>query len=281
MTDLVRFACEDGVARIILSRPDRANAVDLPTAHALGTAVDRAARRDARAVVVLGEGRRFCAGGDVAAMAAAPDRAAYVEELATTLDKVFQRLAELSKPVVAGVRGAVAGAGLGLMLSCDVIVSAASTKFLLAYADIGLTPDCGVSYLLPRAIGQQRALELALTGRVLTAEEGREWGLVTEVVDDLSVEARSVRLGEWLAAGPAHALGETRRLLRSRQMTREQTGREEARVIAEAMGGAEATDLVESFASRGSEVTRRTPQADRPGDPSERDRYGAQRRGMA
>lgn len=281
MTDLVRFACEDGVARIILSRPDRANAVDLPTAHALGTAVDRAARRDARAVVVLGEGRRFCAGGDVAAMAAAPDRAAYVEELATTLDKVFQRLAELSKPVVAGVRGAVAGAGLGLMLSCDVIVSAASTKFLLAYADIGLTPDCGVSYLLPRAIGQQRALELALTGRVLTAEEGREWGLVTEVVDDLSVEARSVRLGERLAAGPAHALGETRRLLRSRQMTREQTGREEARVIAEAMGGAEATDLVESFASRGSEVTRRTPQADRPGDPSERDRYGAQRRGMA
>lgn len=269
MTDLVRYACEEGVARIVLARPTRANAVDLPTAHVLGAAVDRAARPDVRAVVVLGEGRRFCAGGDVAAMAAAPDRAAYVEELATTLDEVFQRLAGLSKPVVAGVRGAVAGAGLALMLSCDVIVAAASTKLLLAYTDVGLTPDCGVSYLLPRAIGQQRALELALTGRVLSAEEGREWGLVTEVVDDVSVEARAVRLGERLAAGPAHALGETRRLLRSWQMTREQTGREEARVIAGAMGRAEATALVESFVSRGSEGAKRTSEADRRGHPPE------------
>ncbi|QKZ16051.1 enoyl-CoA hydratase/isomerase family protein [Streptomyces chartreusis] len=265
MTDLVRYACEEGVARIVLSRPDRANAVDLPTANALGAAVDRAAQPNVRAVVVLGEGRRFCAGGDVAAMAAAPDRSAYVGELAATLDEVFQRLARLSKPVVAGVRGAVAGAGVALMLSCDVIVSAASTKFLLAYADVGLTPDCGVSYLLPRAIGQQRALELALTGRVLTAEEGREWGLVTEVVDDVSVEARTVLLGERLAAGPAHALGETRRLLRSWQMTREQAGREEVRVIAEAMGRAEAKALVEAFVSQGSKGTKRTSQADLPG----------------
>ncbi|CAM5602841.1 1,4-dihydroxy-2-naphthoyl-CoA synthase [Streptomyces alboniger] len=210
MTDLIRYSCEEGVARIVLARPTRANAVDLPTAHALGAAVDRAAQPDVRAVVVLGEGRRFCAGGDVAAMAAARDRAAYVEELATTLDDVFRRLAGLSKPVVAAVRGAVAGAGLALMLSCDVIVSAASTKFLLAYADVGLTPDCGVSYLLPRAIGQQRALDLALTGRVLTAEESRQWGLVTEVVDDASVDARAVRLGERLATGPTHAFGETK-----------------------------------------------------------------------
>lgn len=251
MTDPVRYVCEEGVARIVLSRPARANAIDLSTAQALGAAVDRAAASDVRAVVVLGEGRRFCAGGDVAAMAAAPDRAAYLEMLALAVDDVFQRLGGLSKPVVAGVRGAVAGAGLALMLSCDVIVSAASTKFLSAYTDVGLTPDCGVSYLLPRAIGQQRALELALTGRVLSAAEGREWGLVTEVVDEASVDARAVQLGEGLAAGPTHALGETRRLLRSGHLTREQAGREEARVIARAIGGAEATALVESFASGG------------------------------
>jgi 2-(1,2-epoxy-1,2-dihydrophenyl)acetyl-CoA isomerase len=261
MTDLVRYTSEEGVARIVLSRPARANAIDLPTAHALVAAVDRAATSDVRAVVVLAEGRRFCAGGDVAAMAAAPDRTAYVEELATTVDDVFQRLAGLPKPVVAAVRGAVAGAGLALMLSCDVIVSAASTKFLLAYADVGLTPDCGVSYLLPRAIGQQRALELALTGRVLSAAEGRDWGLVTEVVDDASADARAVQLGERLAAGPTHALGETRRLLRSWQMTREQTGREETRVIAEAMGGPEATAMVTSFASRSGKGENRTPAA--------------------
>ncbi|MPY56057.1 enoyl-CoA hydratase/isomerase family protein [Streptomyces spongiae] len=262
MKDLVRYTCEKGVARIILARPTRANAIDLPTAQALGVAVDRAAQSDARAVVVLGEGKRFCAGGDVATMAAAPDRAAYVEELAMMVDDVFQRLAGLSKPVVAAVRGAVAGAGLALMLSCDVIVSAASTKFLLAYADVGLTPDCGVSYLLPRAIGQQRALELALTGRVLSAEEAREWGLVTEVVDDASVDARAVRLGERLAAGPTHALGETRRLLRSWHMTRDKAGLEEARVIAEAMDRAEATALVDAFASRGDKGTKTTSGAE-------------------
>ncbi|BBC30908.1 hypothetical protein SGFS_022020 [Streptomyces graminofaciens] len=266
MTDLIRYTCEEGVARIVLARPTKANAIDLPTAHALGVAVDRAAQSDVRAVVVLAEGKRFCAGGDVAAMAAAPDRAAYVEQLAMTVDDVFQRLAGLSKPVVAAVRGAVAGAGLALMLSCDVIVSAASTKFLPAYADVGLTPDCGVSYLLPRAIGQQRALELVLTGRVLSAEEAREWGMVTEVVEDAFADARAVRLGERLAAGPAHALGETKRLLRSGQLTREQTGREEARVIAEAMGRAEATALVESFLSRGSEGTKRTSEAAQQGE---------------
>ncbi|MEU6371596.1 enoyl-CoA hydratase-related protein [Streptomyces sp. NPDC046909] len=251
MTDPVRCDYEDGVARIVLARPDRANAVDLATARALGAAVDRAGADDVRAVVVLGEGRRFCAGGDVAAMAAAPDRPAYLEQLATEFDEVLRRLAALPKPVVAGVRGAAAGAGLALMLSCDVIVSAVSTKFVMAYGDIGLTPDCGVSYLLPRAIGQQRALELALTGRVLTAVEAREWGLVTEVVDEASVDARAVALGELLAAGPAHALGETRRLLRSQHLTREETGREEARVISEAVDGDEAKALVDAFAARG------------------------------
>lgn len=249
--DHVRYVCEAGVARIVLARPAAANAVDLPTAHAFGAAVDRATDPDVRAVLVRGEGRRFCAGGDVAAMAAAPDRAAYVEELAGTFDLALQRLAALDKPVVAAVQGVVAGAGLALMLSCDVIVSAASTKFLLAYTGVGLTPDCGVSYLLPRAIGQQRALEFALTGRILTAEEAAAWGLITEVVDDASLDERVLQLGEQLAAGPAFALGRTKRLLRTGwNRSREQTGREEARVIADAVTRADAATIIESFARR-------------------------------
>ncbi|GHB82838.1 hypothetical protein GCM10010306_091700 [Streptomyces umbrinus] len=127
----------------------------------------------------------------------------------------------------------------------------------MAYADVGLTPDCGVSYLLPRAVGQQRAFELALTGRVLSAEEARQWGMVTEVVDDTTADASARRLGERLTAGPTHALGETRRLLRSWRLTREQTGREEARVIAKALGRPAATALVESFVSWGSEGAKR------------------------
>ncbi|MER5990708.1 enoyl-CoA hydratase/isomerase family protein [Streptomyces viridosporus] len=250
--DLVRYECAAGVARITLARSARANAVDLPTARAFGAAVDRAAADPGiRAVLVRGEGRRFCSGGDVAAMAAAPDRATYLEELAGTFDDALQRLAALPKPVVAAVQGAVAGAGLALMLSCDVIVSAASTKFLLAYAGVGLTPDCGVSYLLPRAIGQQRALELALTGRTLTAEESRAWGLITEMVDDASLDDRARRLSEQLAAGPEFALGQGKRLLRSSWRTsREQNGREEARVIAEAATRPETTVLLASFAGR-------------------------------
>ncbi|WP_063732865.1 enoyl-CoA hydratase/isomerase family protein [Streptomyces sp. RTd22] len=246
--DLVRYACESGVARIVLARPAQANAVDLPTALAFAAAVERAADPEVRAVLVRGEGRRFCAGGDVTAMAAAPDRAAYLEELAGTLDLALRRLAELDKPVVAAVQGAVAGAGLALMLSCDVIVSAASTKFLLAYADAGLTPDCGVSYLLPRAIGQQRALGLALTGRTLTADEAMAWGLINEVADDAALDDRALRLGEGLAAGPAFALGRTKHLMRTCWDTsREQRGREEARMIAEAVTTADAATIIESF----------------------------------
>ncbi|MFF2850296.1 enoyl-CoA hydratase/isomerase family protein [Streptomyces sp. NPDC058001] len=249
--DLVHYTCLAGVARIVLARPAVANAVDLPTARALGAAVGRAAADpDARAVLVSGEGRRFCAGGDVAAMASAPDRAAYLEELATTLDGALRCLAGLDKPVVAAVQGAVAGAGIALMLSCDLVVAAASTKFLLAYASVGLTPDCGVSYLLPRAIGQQRALELALTDRRLTAGEARTWGLVTEVVDEDLCGERALQLGEQLAAGPAFALGQAKRLLRSSwQTSRERTGREEAHVIARAVTEPAARAAVDRFTS--------------------------------
>lgn len=250
--DSVRYECTAGLARITLARATRSNAVDLPTARALGRAVEQAAADPgARALLVRGEGRRFCAGGDVAAMVAAADRSKYLEELATALDLALQGLAGLAMPVVAAVQGAVAGAGLAVMLSCDVIVSAGSTKFLMAYAGVGLTPDCGVSSLLPRAIGQVRALELALTGRTLTAAEAQAWGLVTEVVDDEALETRAAQLAERLAAGPTFALGQAKRLLLSSWQTpREQLGREEARVIADAVTREEATALLAAFTSR-------------------------------
>jgi enoyl-CoA hydratase/carnithine racemase len=111
-------------------------------------------------------------------MVTAPDRASYVHELAATFEAGLRRLSELPVPVVAAVHGAVACAGLAVVLNCDVVIAARSTKFLMAYSAVGLTPDCGVSYLLPRAVGQQRALELALTGRTLSAEEAMAWGLV-------------------------------------------------------------------------------------------------------
>ena len=247
---LVEVEVTQGVAHLELNRPHAANAFDLETARQFASAVDTAAADvDVRAVLVTGAGSRFCAGGDVSSFAAAPDKPAYVEQLATELDATFRALAAMEKPVVAAVHGAVAGAGLALMLSCDVIVSAPATRFVFAYPSIGFTPDCGVSYLLPRAVGQQRALAFSLTGQRLTASEALEWGLVSEVADDAGARARDLAAG-W-AEGPATALGQARRLMRQAwEMSRADTGVEEARTIAEMVKGEEAQRLIGRFVSR-------------------------------
>lgn len=251
-TPSIGYEVVDGVGHIVLARPASSNAVDLPTAHALRDAVAAAAADEAvGAVLLTGEGTRFCAGGDVASMLAAADRAAYLEELAGSLDEALLALHRLEKPVVAAVRGAVAGAGLAVMLSCDLVVAEASTRFVSAYAGVGLTPDCGLSWLLPRAVGQQRALELLLTPRALTADEAHAWGLVTEVVPDATAGDRAAGLARRLAAGPVFALGQARRLVRAGwELDRSATGRDEAVTIARAVVTPDATALLDRFVGR-------------------------------
>ncbi|MEU3984034.1 enoyl-CoA hydratase/isomerase family protein [Streptomyces sp. NPDC026672] len=244
----VTYTADGPVAHLRLARPGMSNAFDLNAARDLGKAVGDAASEAIRAVLVTGDGTRFCAGGDVASMAAAGDRASYVRELATALGDALLRLSRLEKPVVTAVQGAVAGAGLAVILSSDIVLAERSAKFLMAYAGVGLTPDCGVSYLLPRAVGQQRALELALTGRVLTAAEALEWGLVTEVVDDGTSGARALDTARRLAEGPGFALAQAKRLIRSAWHTpQEQHTRDEAGTIARAVSGDDATALINAF----------------------------------
>lgn len=203
-----------GVGHLELNRPDAANALDLVMARQLVGLVRSAGEDDdVAAVLVTGAGARFCAGGDVVAMAAHLDPTSYVQELAETVDTALRQLSDISKPVVCAVHGAVAGAGIAVMLSCDVIIAAPGATFSMAYSKVGLTPDCGASWLLPRAIGLQRALNVSLTGRALSAEEAADWGLVSEVVAEPVAAAR--RMAVEMAAGPAEALGQTRRLLRS------------------------------------------------------------------
>lgn len=247
---LIEYADADGVAQIGLNRPELANAFDLDTTREFTAAVERAAGESAvRAVLLTGAGPRFCAGGDVASFAAAPDQPAYIHQLATELDAAFRALAALEKPVVVAVHGAVAGAGLALMLSCDVIVSAPATKFVFAYPGLGFTPDCGLSYLLPRAIGQQRALGFALGGRAIDETQALDWGLVTEVAEDAEARAREVAIA--LASGPATALGETRRLFRAGwELDRVSLGAEEARTISRMVQGEEAQSLIARFVTR-------------------------------
>jgi 2-(1,2-epoxy-1,2-dihydrophenyl)acetyl-CoA isomerase len=250
MDDLVTYDVADGVAHLELNRPHAGNALDLHLTRALRAAVDRAgADEEVRSVLVTGSGNLFCAGGDLGSILAAVDPAAYLLDLATEADAAIRVLAGLVKPVVGSVHGAVAGAGLGLMLSCDVVVAGSDTKFVFAYPTVGLTPDCGVSYLLPRAIGQQRALSFGLTGQSLTADQALAWGLVSELDDDVVARGRALAVS--LAAGPARALGQARRLLReSWETDRVAAGTEEARTISELVMGEEAHSRISRFVAR-------------------------------
>jgi 2-(1,2-epoxy-1,2-dihydrophenyl)acetyl-CoA isomerase len=245
----IRVHVDEGVATITLSRPEVSNAVDLDTARDLAAAIESTGADDrVSSILVAGGGRRFCAGGDVASMVAADDQATYLEELAGALDGALVALHGLAKPVVAAVQGAVAGAGLAVMLSCDLIISDSSTRFVAAYAGVGLTPDCGLSWLLPRAVGQQRALELLLTPRTLTAGEALDWGLVSSVVEDGTAGTVAHDLARRLASGPTFALGQARRMVRnSWEVRREEAGRDETSTIARAVVDPEAVRLLARF----------------------------------
>jgi 2-(1,2-epoxy-1,2-dihydrophenyl)acetyl-CoA isomerase len=248
----IDYGVANGVASIRLARAEVSNAIDLATAEVFGQAVDHAlADPEVRVVLLSGDGPRFCAGGDVASMVAAQDQGAYLEELAGVLDRALQRLATGAKPVVAAVQGAVAGAGLAVMLSCDLIVADEATKFVSAYAGVGLTPDCGLSWLLPRAVGQNRALELLLTKRALRAAEALEWGLVTEVVAPGTALERARQIAAEMASGPAHAYGQARLLARrAAECGRTEIGAEEARVIADAVTTPYAQQRLRAFVHR-------------------------------
>lgn len=253
MSASINLTICDGVAHLEIDRPEQSNSFDLPTARAFAEAI-RAVELDgsARVVLLTGAGKRFSAGGDVSSMAGAQDRSAYLQELADTLDGALQRLDSLPKPVVVAVQGAVAGAGIGLMLTGDVIIAERDTKFLTAYVGIGLTPDCGVSWLLPRAVGQQRALLLTLTPTAIDGAQALAWGLVGEIVDDDAV-GRAREVASSMAAGPSQALGQARRLQRgSWSVDRATSGADESRTIANAVATPEAKALLESFIKRSS-----------------------------
>lgn len=248
MPESLTLTVDRGVAHLKMTRAQQANSFDLPSAEALDQAVRQIEGDDAiRVVLLTGEGRRFSAGGDITSMVAAADPSAYLQKLANTLDGALQRLDLLAKPVVVAVQGAVAGAGLGVMLTGDIIVAEHGTSFLTAYAGVGLTPDCGVSWLLPRTIGQPRALQMLLSGTRLDADQALSWGLVTEVVEgDAAQRAEQIALA--LAAGPAGALGQARRLVRSSWSTdRVSSGADEARTIAAAVTTPDAVAALSKF----------------------------------
>jgi 2-(1,2-epoxy-1,2-dihydrophenyl)acetyl-CoA isomerase len=217
--DVILFDVRDGLAHLTLNRPARLNAVD-PEAIARWQelAHEIAERDDIGAVLFDANGRAFCAGGDVVAMSGLADGSAdgageVVRGLADRIHDGHRTLRESTKPIVAAVQGPVAGGGLGFMLVADVIIASDRATFASRYSDIGLTPDCGVSTLLPEAVGVRRALELTLTSRTLTAAEALDWGLVAEVVAPEALDERARAVASAWLAGPTRAFGQTKRLM--------------------------------------------------------------------
>lgn len=205
-----------GIAHIHLNRPTASNALDPELAAALEAAIESlAAEPNARVLVLSGSGKNFCAGGDVRRMAGASDTPAFLTDLAGTVHRALVKLDSLPVTVVAAVQGSAAGAGLGLVLAADFVVASASSKFVAAYSAVGLSPDCGVSTLLPRVVGLRRATQMLLTAKVVGAAEALDWGLITDLVDDDAVGTRVDELADLLARAPFPAVGQTRRLARA------------------------------------------------------------------
>ena len=182
----------------------------LPVIEAALRAVDPA---ETGAVLLVSEGTSFCTGGDVRAFASAADRGAYVKQLADAFHGFITALVECPVPVVAGVPGWAAGAGLSIVCAADLAVAGRSTKVRPAYPGIGFSPDGGMSWTLPRLVGTGRARHILLTDQVLDADAALALGIVTAVVDDADVAAEAEETARRIAQGPTAALGRIKRLL--------------------------------------------------------------------
>lgn len=202
------------VFTIRLNRPDRLNALSFELMWAMEAALDAAAADGARALVITGQGRAFCSGADLQSGAAAEPGADMGAGLEQAINPLLEKLAEAPFPVITAVNGPAAGAGAGLALAGDFLLIARSSYLLLAFVNIGLIPDAGVSFLLPRMIGRQRALEMMMLGERVAAEKAEAWGLAYKAVDDAALEQDTMALAHRLAAGPTRAYAQIRRNLR-------------------------------------------------------------------
>jgi 2-(1,2-epoxy-1,2-dihydrophenyl)acetyl-CoA isomerase len=200
---------DNGVANIALNRPEKLNAFDGTMHDELYRALDSVAEdEEIRCVVLRGEGRGFSAGADLAQIVKEadgdPDLGEYLRD---TYSRLVKRMVRMEKPIIAALHGPVYGAGVGLALACDLRIAAESTKFSVAFIKIGLMPDAGVTYFLPRIVGLGKAIEMSMLGDAVDADEAQRIGLVSKITADDSLLEESQALAEHLATLPTAALG--------------------------------------------------------------------------
>lgn len=251
----VLFREDAGVGFITLNRPERLNAFDIGMARMWARVTRDAVTAPAiKAIVLQAEGRAFCAGGDVRAMAhGGVEFGDRLESLAHTINDGIAALVNSDVPVIAAVQGTTAGGGLGILLASDYAVAAVDCRIGSLYADMGLTPDLSVTAQLAGAVGERRALQLVLTSRLLSADEALDWGLIAEVTSPTEVRERATAVARAIADGASGAYGAAKRLIRSRRSRSfEAQLAEEARTIGAAFGTPEAQARIAAFAAKGS-----------------------------
>jgi 2-(1,2-epoxy-1,2-dihydrophenyl)acetyl-CoA isomerase len=202
----------NGVLTITLNRPDVLNSINRETALALQKTLDEAAsNKEVRALLLTGEGRGFCAGQD---LAEATDPSAKIDTFVREhYNPIVLKLRQLEKPVIAAVNGVAAGAGANLAFCCDIVFAGKSSTFIQSFVNIGLIPDSGGTFFLPRIIGMQKATALMFTGEKISSEEAERLGLIYKVVEDADLLAEAGKLAGKLAQMPTAGIGYTKRLL--------------------------------------------------------------------
>jgi len=212
--ETIDFKADGPIARITLNRPDRLNSFTAAMHAELRDAL--ANLGEARVVVLTGAGRGFCAGQDLNDRAVTPGEAVDLgETVQACWNPLIRTLTSMPQPVIARVNGVAAGAGANIALACDIVIAAKSAKFIQSFSAIGLIPDSGGTWALPRLVGQARALGLALTGEPLPAEKAAEWGLIWKAVEDDALDAEVDAIADKLASLPPLGLAAIKEMIRS------------------------------------------------------------------
>ncbi len=212
----IEFEIETGLARLTLNRPDRLNSFNAQMHREVRAAL-RTVRRDesVRALLISGNGRGFCAGQDLSDRVAAPDAEApdLGEALQQNYNPLIRSITGLEKPVVCAVNGVAAGAGANIALACDIVLAAESASFVQSFCNLGLIPDSGGTWMLPRLAGRARALGMALLGDKIGARQAEDWGLIWKCVADDELQPQALALARHLVTRPTRGLGLIKRAL--------------------------------------------------------------------
>ena len=248
----LRFEIENNIGRIILNRPEAANAITIPLVkELLDIAIKCESGAPVRALVLQGEGSIFCAGGDLKYMTEQENLREAISEMIGILHVALSKIDHLDTPLIGAITGTAAGAGLSLVSACDMAIAGKNVKFTSAYTAAGLTPDGSSTFHLPRSIGKKRTMELMLTNRVLSAEEALDWGLINTVVDDDQVLIEVNKLAEKISNGPTKAFGGVKEMIRQSFSNGLETQMElESQVFGEQLKGQDAKEGIRAFTEK-------------------------------